>query len=252
MGYGNHLYLWEDSAFHKPHYADQVARTGWSWGAVDIDFDNDGDKDIYVGNGHISGASSRDYCSVFWRHDIYTGDSNPNPILEQFFKAEQASFQSSGSWNGYEHNCLLMNTKDGFIEVGFLFGLAHEFDTRNIVADDIDGNGLMDLLVVEHPLGQPANLRVWKNYGRVGNWIGVAVSEQSGNVIPGTRIVVRTESQNHVACVISGDSFNSQHAATEHFGLGDVTEVESIEVTYGDGTLQRLNDVETGMYHVVP
>jgi len=69
MGYGNRMYLGRGKGkggFQKPNFHAQVARTGWTWGAASADFDNDGDLDIYAANGHISGKTTRDYCSNFW------------------------------------------------------------------------------------------------------------------------------------------------------------------------------------------
>lgn len=251
MGYGNRLFLWKNRLV-EPEYRDQVARTGWSWGVAELDFDNDGDRDIYVGNGHISGPTAKDYCSVFWRHDIYTGTSTVDPVLEQLFVSQQQEFQAKGSWNGFEHNCMLVNQSGlGFVEAAFLFGLAHEFDTRNIVADDIDGDGLVDLLIVDHPRDRPANLQVWKNQGPAGSWIGVVLPEQAGALLPGTKVVARCDTGNQVSHVVNGDSFNSQHASTIHFGLGDLDHVDSIEISRPGGETQFLKEPGIGKYHIV-
>ena len=40
-----------------------VSNTGWSWGPLMVDFDNDGDKDIYVCNGFIKDLIDLDYIS---------------------------------------------------------------------------------------------------------------------------------------------------------------------------------------------
>ncbi|MDP6424765.1 MAG: VCBS repeat-containing protein, partial [Planctomycetota bacterium] len=76
LAYGNRLLLGDGAGgmAQSPHN-DRVARTGWAWGSTAFDFDNDGDEDIYVGNGNISGKTAQDYCTHFWRHDIYEGNS---------------------------------------------------------------------------------------------------------------------------------------------------------------------------------
>jgi hypothetical protein len=141
---------------------------------------------------------------------------------------------------------------NGFVETAFLLGLAHEFDTRNIVADDIDANGLVDLLIVEHGVGRPANLQIWKNYGEdTGNWIGVAISDQPSALTPGTTVRVRTKTTDQMAHVVNGDSFNSQHAATLHFGLGNLTHVDAIEITRPNGGTETIRNLQAGKYHVV-
>jgi len=85
MGYGNRMYLGGESPFGSPSFAKNVARTGWSWGTTSFDYDLDGDRDIYVANGHWSGESCHDYCSTYWTHDIYTGDSKDNPVVKNVF-----------------------------------------------------------------------------------------------------------------------------------------------------------------------
>src|SRR5688500_9462267 len=126
--------------FQQPPFKDDVARTGWSWGATAPDFDNDGDADLYVANGFISGDTCRDYCTNFWRRDIYLGDSNDNAALDNLFS--QWARLGEMSWNGFEHNVLLMNEGGaGFLNVAHLMDVAFEFDSRNVVGDDLDRDG---------------------------------------------------------------------------------------------------------------
>ena len=68
-------------------FNDQVARTGWSWGCSSFDFDNDGDRDIYIANGHRSGESRQDYCTKFWRHDIYLEPTGFDQDVREMFGA---------------------------------------------------------------------------------------------------------------------------------------------------------------------
>ena len=55
------------------------------------------------------------------------------------------------SWNGFEHKVLLMNQEgEDFVNIAFLLGVAFEYDGRAVVADDLDADGRVDLLVVEY------------------------------------------------------------------------------------------------------
>ena len=90
MGYGNRMYLRRQERFESPRFAAQIARTGWSWGTTSFDFDLDGDRDIYVANGFRSGRSCQDYCTTFWRHDIYSGSSDESRDLQAFFATKSA------------------------------------------------------------------------------------------------------------------------------------------------------------------
>ena len=150
MGYGNRMFVRRGDKFGVAAFNDQIAQSGWSWGTSSFDFDNDGDEDIFVANGHISGKSIQDYCTVFWRHDIYTDDSQDNVGRENMFDFVMSPLQETDiSWNGYEHKVLWMNEEGArFTNVAYLLGVALEDDARAVVTDDLDGDGHVELLVV--------------------------------------------------------------------------------------------------------
>jgi enediyne biosynthesis protein E4 len=254
MGYGNRMYLNTGNGFEQPTFRDSVARTGWSWGSTSLDFDNDGDRDLFVGNGHISGSSAQDYCSVFWRHDIYTGGSQPDPVLNKLFLNIQNDFElgKGGSWNGFENNALLVKEGDGYVNLAYLMGVASEFDTRGVVSADIDGDGRMDLLVVASPRGQPSVLHVFRNHlASQNHWIGVQLLDEPGRSPLGATITLVTQSGRQTAQVVTGDSFVSQHPAIAHFGLGEQDSVERLEVAWPDGTRWQQANPTVDHYHQV-
>jgi len=255
MGYGNRMYLGHPDSLRQAPFNDQVARTGWSWGSTSFDFDNDADVDIYVANGHRSSQTAKDYCTRFWCHDIYTGSSQNDPELVPFFWHIFATEVMPMSWNGFEHNCLLMNLSGtGFMKVGFLMGVAFEFDSRNVISDDLDGDGRRDLLVV----GKAANeaqgsiylLRnVWSSDN---HWIGVQLRERGLGRSPlGARVRIDYEGGPQITSMVAGDSLSSQHSTTAHFGLGDVDTVKRIDVLWADGSRSQIDHPAVDQYHQV-
>ena len=116
MTYGNRLYTRDSKGnFTQPKFTASAARSGWSWGCTATDFDLDGDTDLYVVNGHISGNSAKDYCTRFWCHDLYTGNSKPNTVLDDLFQTELLSgLGKDFSWNGFEHNAMYLNQEKIF------------------------------------------------------------------------------------------------------------------------------------------
>ena len=269
MGYGNRMYLAVNEEtdntgkverkFRQAPFNDQVARTGWSWGSTSLDFDNDGDRDVYVANGHQSRGSAKDYCTHFWRQDIYSGNSKPDAAqvaLREIAPAFSTALENEISWNGYEHNCLLMNESGGgFLNVAFLMGAAFEFDSRNVVSDDLDGDGRIDLVVAEATFGShyPFELHVLENrLATDHHWIGVRLGEEkNGNSAMGATVVLRSAEGEQVEKILSGDSFSSQHALIAHFGIGTLTKVDSVEVIWIDGTRRKLVNPAIDQYHRV-
>ena len=253
MTFGNRLLFGQpEGGFRQAPIADKVARTGWAWGCAAQDFDNDGDLDLFVANGHLSGKSSRDYCTTYWCHDLYEGNSSKNPILKSFFDRQfKGGVGQSISWNGYEHNALFLNKGYGedFLGVGFLLGVAGEFDSRSVLTDDQDGDGLVDLLVVEYDtktFGQ--RVHVYRNeWPNAGNWIGVRLR---GSAI-GAKVTVKAGEKVWSRGLVTGDSFSTQKANVVHFGIGQLDTVDYLEVRWSDGKVTRLPTPKTNLYHEI-
>ncbi|MCI0582832.1 MAG: VCBS repeat-containing protein, partial [Chloroflexi bacterium] len=171
MAFGNRMYLANGAGWREPEFAAEVARTGWTWGTTALDFDNDGDPDLFAANGHESGNTTDDYCSTFWTHDIYDGASEPDPGLGELFQESiQRFFEGKLSWDGYQKNRLLMNRSGrGFVEVGFPMGVADEFDGRSAVSEDLDRDGRVDLVLVEDHGVKGQRLHVYRNRLETGN-----------------------------------------------------------------------------------
>ncbi len=257
MGYGSRMYLaTADGTFVEPPFKDQVNRTGWTWGASSLDFDNDGDRDIYVANGHSSGKSTKDHCTHFWCHDIYTNDSKEDRARNELFnQILKPYFDRKESWDGYQKNALLMNLGgEGFVNIAWLLGVGFEYDGRAVVGDDLDGDGRVDLMVVEDRWRDGQILHVYRNQLETDNhWIGVRLSEEGPGRSPqGALVTVRTDAGKQLARVVTGDSIHAQHATTLHFGLGKSATVESIEVRWPGGHTRRIERPAADQYHAVP
>ena len=143
LGYGNRLLLGNGKGgLTQAPFNDQLARTGWSWGCTAVDFDNDGDRDLYIANGNISRKTAKDYCTQFWRHDIYTRPEGTKDLAMSQLLVNGHEQLHEISWNGFEHNALLMNQGGkSFVNIGWLMGVSHEFDSRGVVSEDLDGDG---------------------------------------------------------------------------------------------------------------
>ncbi|MXW80639.1 MAG: CRTAC1 family protein [Gemmatimonadetes bacterium] len=254
MGFGNRLYLGrEGTQFSIAPSTEQVARTGWSWGVASADFDNDGDDEIYVANGHLSGETAQDYCTTFWTHDIYTGGSEPDPQIAAFFDEEIAEWHNAGiSWNGFEHNKLYLSGGGrSFVEIGYLMGVAFEFDARTVLDMDIDADGRVDLLVSEWS-GTPRRERVhvlrnvWPGDN---NWLGVRLQGAAGISPIGARITLRSSQGTKTQWVYTGESFDAQRSPTRLFGLGHGEQVEAVEVQWFGGQVTSLSTPQINRYH---
>jgi hypothetical protein len=265
IAYGNRMYLGgADGKMVQPDFRDQVNRCGWSWGCGALDFDSDGDQDLYVVNGHNSGDSCKDYCTTFWRHDIYTGSSKEEPLLDLLFVKDMLSgaYTNEGglrrheSWNGYEHNRLLMNRDGkGFVNVAYLMGVAMEDDSRQLAVDDFNLDGKPDLLVGwldrKHGGTRQVYSVLQNRWTEENRWVGVRLGRRPGRSPIGAEIRVAGAGFTKTAVVVVGDSFATQQSTLKHFGLGQIQQVDSIEVLWANGESTLLRAPALGTYHVI-
>ncbi len=258
MGYGNRLFLNTPGELEQAPFNASCARTGWSWGSTTLDFDNDGDQDLYVSNGQTSGKTTKDYCTRFWCHDVYyKPGERPDAAVGQLFNKLAPLFSGEMiSWNGYEHNALLMNRDgQGFLNVGFLMGCGFEFDSRAAISADLDGDGFVDLLVEHKDLrGKQRHLYLLRNNwaevtGRESNWIGVHLVGAKGKAAHNAKVEAKlSDGRTLLQHYATGHSVWAQHPATIHFGLGDA-DVAELNVRWADGSKSSLTKPASGKYH---
>jgi len=258
MTFGNRLFLARpEGGFEQTTLNDSIARSGWSWGCSAFDLDNDGFPDVYVANGLQTKQSVRDYESEFWLHDIFVDESIDDVTAFSYFMQKFSRTRGQGwSYGGYEKNRLFLNQHGkSFAEIGHLAGVALEQDSRNVVADDLDGDGRVDLVVTTDevwPVVQQT-LRVYKNtLNDAGHWIGFRFREQGGGKSPvGVRATLRYDGLTTTRQIVTGDSHRSQHSNTIHFGLGEANRVDRVEILWPDGSSVTVREPEVDQCHLI-
>ncbi len=179
--------------------------SGWSVGLVD--FDNDGWKDIFTANSHVS------------------------DVIE-FFEAAKYKLTNS----------VFLNRADGtFADVSAGSGLdrASPAAHRGGAFADFNNDGRIDAVIAS--LGGPVEL--WENVSPGGNtWLKVKlVGAKSNRDGIGARIRVGKQ---HNA-MTSAVGYASSSLAPVAFGTGKAGRVEEIEIVWPSGAQQTLRDVST-------
>lgn len=258
MTYGNRLYLARPGGgFEQTSLNGSITRSGWSWGCSAFDFDNDGFPDVYIANGLQSKQTVQDYESKFWLHDIFIDSAIDETTASAYFMEEFARTRGQGwSYGGYEKNRLFLNRGgESFVEIGHLAGVALEQDCRNVVADDLDGDGRVDLLVTTLEAWPEAKqtLRVYKNtLTDGGHWIGFRFREQGQGKSPvGVLVTVYYAGRSATRQIVTGDSHRSQHSSTIHFGLGTAERVERAEIVWAHASAVTLRAPSVDQYHLI-
>ena len=186
------------------------------FGAVFLDYDNDGHLDIAIANGHIM-------------------DNAPQYHAGATYAQRNLLFHNESARR--------------FAEVGRSAGpgFALEKVSRGLAYADIDNDGDLDLLVTNN--GQTADL-LRNDSDKTQNSLLVRVigvkSNRSGI---GARLRLTSAGRTQARDVKAGSSYLSQSDTRVHFGLGRAARAERLEVRWPSGRIETLKDVPAN--HIV-
>ncbi len=119
---------------------------------------------------------------------------------------------------------------------------------RGLAVGDLDNDGRLDGLV----LAQNEPLSYFHNQSKVGHFVTFLLEGRTSNRDGvGALVVVESGGRRQVNQRIGGGSYQSANDPRLHFGLGDLTKIESVEVRWPSGKVDRYQDLaaDTG-YHL--
>ena len=216
-----------------------VAATDWSWGALIFDFENDGNKDIFVSNG-----ISKDIMSMDFREFIADGEKR-NEIIKNKGKADNLAFISYMPSQPLKNYAFQNTGKLTFENKADTFGLTQSSFSNGSAYGDLDNDGDLDLVVNNlnsssfvyrneaSTINQNHFLKVkFIGYARNPFGIGAQVTLKTGAV---TRVLQNFNSR----------GFESSIEPNLLFGLGNALTSEELTVTWPDGKVQVLTDIKS-------
>ena len=210
---GNRLYRNDDGTFVDITAEAGVTEGGWGWGSCFVDFENDGDLDIYHTNG--------------WQEwDEFGG----------FTSDRSRAFVSNG---------------DGtFTESAEELGLDDAEQGRGVVCADFDDDGDTDILQLHMHADNAATL--WMNESSTNNWLSVRLRGAAPNTqAVGARIVVTIAGEDQLREVTLGNNFVSHNPTGQIFGLGSMSQVDTLSVEWPDGERTVMQTVAANRLLVI-
>jgi hypothetical protein len=178
-----------------------------SWATEFIDYDNDGWKDILFVSGHV-------YPQVD-KHDWGTTFAE-RPLL--FHNARGKKFEIVPAVEGT--------------------GLADVIPARGAAFGDLFNDGKLDVVIncIDHTPVLLRNVDANTNH-----WVGLALigGPKGPRDAIGARVFVTAGSMRQRNDVMSGGSYESSNDQRLHFGLGQATKVDDVEIHWPDGTVEH-------------
>jgi enediyne biosynthesis protein E4 len=188
------------------------------WGTMFFDFDNDGWPDLLLVNGHV-----------------YPEVDKQN--LGSSYEEPRILYHNNG------------NGKFSDISADAGPGITTPHAGRGLAIGDLWNDGKLSAVI--NNMNAPPSLLV--NQVRTANhWIGLrAVGTKSNRDGIGARVVVKVGTRTLVDEVRSGSSYISNNDMRVHFGLGAAARIDSVEIHWPSGLLERYDDLAVDQIHTV-
>lgn len=178
------------------------------WGLRFFDYDNDGDPDLILANGH------------------------PDDMVEiQSLKVK------------YKEPLLMFENVNGtYKHVSSISGapFSKDWPARGLSVGDYDNDGDLDVLVINN--GE-APILLKNEGGNQNNWIGLnLVATKSNPMAVGAIITWEAGGVKYRRLKTAGGSYLSSHDPREILGVGKATKIDSIEIKWPSGRVSKLTN----------
>jgi hypothetical protein len=180
------------------------------WGTMFLDFDNDGWPDLILVNGHVYPEVDKYHLGSGYQEPRLLYHNNGNGTFSDVSAAAGSGINAVSS-------------------------------SRGLAVGDLWNNGQVSALISN----MNAKLSLLVNAVRADNhWISFkTVGTRSNRDGIGARITVNVSQRTLVDEVRSGSSYMSQSDLRVHFGLGSATKIDSVQVHWPSGLLERFDNL---------
>lgn len=210
-----------------------IAKTDWSWATLLADFDNDTYKDLLITNGIKRDVRNNDYSTLMTTEVKKAGGKMTGlEMLQLSLKAPSQKVKNYLYHNQGDLTFKNVATEWGMGQASFSHGAAYA---------DFDGDGDLDLVM--NNVDQKAF--IYRNESKNNSYLQLKLTGKEKN----------TQALNAKATIYTGDNIQHQELTLTrgymsacdnilHFGLGNISMIDKLEVIWPDGSLTELENVK--------
>jgi enediyne biosynthesis protein E4 len=182
------------------------------WGANFLDYDNDCWKDLLIVNGHVYPIVDNHPWGTSYAQQLLLFRNNGKGRFERVSAAPES-------------------------------GLAKAIQGRGLAIGDLDGDGRLDAIInnIDSSPTVLRNINEQKN----ANWLSISLVGDTAKKSPkdaiGTSVYLTIDKVRQRMDVVSGGSYISQNDLCLHFGLGNATKIDKLEIKWPSGNTETVN-----------
>jgi hypothetical protein len=208
--------------FSEIGYFAGVAATDWSWAPLFADFDNDGQKDLFVSAGIYRRPNDLDYLASV-DNARQRPEQGPDISKMPHVALPNYAFRNNGDLT--------------FTNKARAWGLGHRGFSNGAAYADLDNDGNLDLVV--NNLNAPAS--IYRNRGSGGHFLQIALMGNGGGI--GAKVTIIHGDRAQMLEAMPTRGFQSSVDPRLHFGLGSSTTIDTLTVIWPDRRYQVLTSL---------
>ena len=225
-----------DNTFSDISHMSGIAKTDWSWSLLMADYDNDTHKDIYITNGIKRDFRNNDYLQTLQQESKVGQNKSIMEVVNMIPSTPMSNylFRSDGDMH--------------FDDVANMWGLGDKTFSQGAAYGDLDNDGDLDLVVNN----MNAVASVFENKaGDHGNYVRFKLVSEAHIPMQGSRVKVTTSDGIQYAELATVKGFISSSENIIHFGLGDKTEIQKVEIIWPDNLTTTINNISANKIHEI-
>lgn len=209
-----------------------VSNTDWSWSSLFADFDNDGQKDLFVTNGYYKDVTNRDFLKL--KGDYFFNQQIKKEKVDTLFLVNNTQSTPLG-------NYIFQNSGNlKFIDKSDCWGISQPGFSNGAAYGDLDNDGDLDLVINNIN----AKASVYKNRSEEilteRNYLAIELTDSiDKKTVYNSIVKIYQSGQVQYYELSPARGFQSRVSDIIHVGLGD-EDIDSLIVKWPDGSSSKL------------